>query len=73
MSVSFAHDIRPLFTAQDIEHMGFVFDLSQFDDVVANAGLIHKRLADKSMPPDNPWPDADIAKFRQWIDDGMQP
>ena len=73
MRLSFAQDIRPLFTDQDIEHMGFVFDLSDFDDVVANATLIHERLADKSMPPGNPWPDADIAKFRQWMDEGMKP
>jgi hypothetical protein len=65
--------IRPLFTAQDIEHMNFVFDLGDFDDVVANADVIYERLADKSMPPDDPWPDDQIAKFRQWIDGGMNP
>ena len=44
---SFAKDIRPLFTAEDISHMSFKFDLSSFDDVkrtapafsIASAGL----------------------------------
>jgi hypothetical protein len=73
MSLSFAVDILPLFTAEDIEHMDFVFDLSSYDDVVANAREIYERLAEKTMPPGDPWSDADIAKFRQWIDDGMNP
>ena len=73
MSLSFANDIRPLFTAEDIEHMNFVFDLSSYDDVVANATLIYERLAEKTMPPDDPWSDADIAIIRRWIDDGMNP
>jgi hypothetical protein len=73
MPLSFARNIRPLFTAQDIEHMNFVFDLSDFADVVANAELIYERLADQTMPPDDPWPDAQIAQFRQWIDEGMNP
>ena len=73
MPLSFAQDIRPLFTTQDIEHMNFVFDLSDFDDVVANAELIYERVVDKSMPPGDPWSDEQIAKFRQWIDGGMNP
>ena len=73
MNLSFAQDIRPLFTIEDIEHMAFVFDLNDFADVMANAELIYARLVDKSMPPDQPWPDAEIAKFRQWIDAGMKP
>jgi len=24
------------------------------------------------MPPDEPWPDDRIAKFKQWIDGGMK-
>ena len=73
MSLSFAQDIRPLFTSDDIEHMDFAFDLNRFADVVAHAELIYTRLADQSMPPDQPWPAAQIARFRQWIDEGMQP
>lgn len=73
MSLSFAQDIRPLFRTEDIEHMDFAFDLNDVADVVAHAELIYARLADKSMPPDQPWPAAQIAQFRQWIDEGMNP
>ena len=73
MSLSFAQDIRPRFRPEDIEHMAFAFDLNDFADVVANAELIYARLADKSMPPDQPWPAAEIAKFRQGIDAGLHP
>jgi hypothetical protein len=71
--VSFAQDIRPLFTREDMEHMGYAFDLGEFSAVVAHAELIYERLADQSMPPANPWPQTDIARFRQWIDQGMHP
>jgi hypothetical protein len=73
MNLSFASDIRPLFTEEDISHMSYVFDLSDYADVKANATSIYERLADKSMPPDEPWPDEQIARFRQWIDQGMKP
>jgi hypothetical protein len=35
--VSFANDIRPLFTQIDINHMAFFCDLSSYDDVKTNA------------------------------------
>jgi hypothetical protein len=73
MSLSFARDIRPLITDTDIEHMDYIFDLSSFNDVAANAALIYERLADKSMPPGKPWSDAQIASFKEWMDGGMNP
>ncbi len=72
MALSFATDIRPLFRQGDIDCMkDFGFDLGELADVRMNAASIHERLADKTMPEDGPWSDADIAKFQQWIDDGM--
>ena len=38
---SFARDVRPLFRDSDIEEMQFAFDLSQYDDVKANADGIY--------------------------------
>jgi hypothetical protein len=79
MAVSFAKEIRPLFTDIDIEHMSFFCDLSNYDDVKANAAVILGRLNGSGgtrMPPDfsgGPWPDANIALFQQWIKDGTQP
>jgi hypothetical protein len=68
---SFAKDIRPLFTDEDVEHMlDFDLDMGSYDSVKENAENIYERVADGSMPPGAPWPDAIIARFRQWIDEG---
>jgi hypothetical protein len=71
----FTKDIRPLFTKRDVEQMKSTagFDLSKFEDVRRHAGRIFFRLSTKTMPPDRPWPDNQIAKFKQWIDGGMKP
>ena len=79
MAVSFAKQIRPLFTDMDVEHMSFFCDLSSYDDVKTNASAILGRLngtAGVRMPPDfagGPWPQENIALFEQWIKDGTQP
>ena len=72
MALAFAKDIRPLFREGDIACMRrFGFDLSQLSDVRMNAAQIYERLEDKSMPEDGPWPDEQIAKFKEWMDEGM--
>ena len=75
MPVSFANDIRPLFRDDpDVEAMkGFGLDLSSYDDVKAQADAIYARLADGSMPCDDPWPNGHVARFKQWMDEGMAP
>jgi hypothetical protein len=75
MALSFAADIRPLFRdSPDIDAMkSFGLDLSSYDDVKAQAEAIYSRLDDGSMPCDDPWPKEQIAKFKQWMDDGMAP
>ena len=80
--VSFATDIRPLFTQLDIDHMADSFDLSKFEDVKLRAQLILRRLKGQGgrvMPPppeddgDGPWSAEKIALFQSWIDGGCQP
>lgn len=72
MPLSFAADIRPLIRPTDIECMkDYDIDLSRAGGVRANAALIYERLAEKSMPEDGPWDDERIARFKQWMDDGM--
>jgi hypothetical protein len=75
MALSFAKDIRPLFRdSPDVEAMkSFGLDLSSYDDVKANADAIYSRLEDGSMPCDDPWPKEQVARFKQWMDDGMAP
>lgn len=75
MASSFAKDIRPLFRdSPDIDTMkGMGIDLSSYEDVKAHAEGILSRLEDGSMPCDGPWPAEQIARFKQWIKEGMAP
>lgn len=75
MPLSFAKDIRPLFRDEpDVEVMkSFGMDLSAYADVKTHADNILVRLEDGSMPCDEPWPQAQIDRFRQWISEGMAP
>jgi hypothetical protein len=79
MAVSFAADIRPLFTDTDVDHMSFFCNLASYDDVKANASEVLSRLngtgGNQMPPPSNggPWPSAKIALFERWIDGGCQP
>lgn len=75
MATSFATDIRPLFREMDIEEMKVngPFDLSKIDDVKKNAKSIFQRLSDGDMPCDASWSAAHVQKFKQWVDEGMQP
>jgi hypothetical protein len=68
--MSFEQDIRSLFRAQDVDEMSWAFDLSAYEDVSEHAEDIYERLSDGTMPCDSPWPDEDVARFRQWIDAG---
>lgn len=74
MALSFSQDIRPLIRQGDIDCMKDYggFDLGKVSDVRRNAAHIYERLSDKSMPEDGAWSDQNIAKFKQWMDDGMK-
>ena len=69
-ALSFAEDIRPLFREKDIEEMKDIsgFDLSAYDDVREWASGIYARLADGSMPCDEPWSEERVAKFKRWME-----
>lgn len=72
---SFAADIRPLFTPSDVSCMKMFggFDLSKYDDVKNHAANIHARLDLGDMPPNGRWPQADIDRFKAWMDAGFPP
>jgi hypothetical protein len=76
--VSFAADIRPLFTDIDIDHMSWFCDLSAYADVKANAAEIFDRLngvGGRVMPPPpaKAWPTEKIDLFKAWMDGGYAP
>lgn len=75
MAVSFAKDIRPLFRDDlDVESMkAYGMDLSDFEDVKKHAAEILRTVDEGSMPCDMQWTAEQVALFKQWIDDGMNP
>jgi len=77
-ALSFATDIRPLFTDTDVEHMkGFGLDLSSRDDVARRAKDIFSVVTAGTMPPPaeggDPWSQEMCETFRQWMSQGCPP
>jgi hypothetical protein len=79
MPISFATDIRHLFTDEDVNHMSTFFDLRDFEDNKANATNILQRLKGQGglrrmPPPPRPaWSPEQINLYEQWISDGCHP
>ncbi len=75
--LSFARDIRPLFTDIDVDHMqGYGIDLSSLDEVVAHADSIYDVVSDGSMPPPGTgtrWTPEMCARFKAWQTQGCKP
>jgi hypothetical protein len=77
-AVSFARDIRPMYTATDIAHMQFFCDLSSRADNQQHAQEILRRLKGQGgqimpPPPAQPWTAQQIGRYQSWIDGGFQP
>lgn len=77
-SLSFARDVRPMFTETDIEHMqGFGMNLGNKDDVTEHADAIYAAVSDGSMPPDysgeEPWTQEMCQRFKRWQEQGCPP
>ena len=83
MATSYGKDILPLFRPQDVQCMArarVLLDQAQwmldpagdgrFADH-AHARLVGERLANKSMPPDGPWPADHIARYLDWMAGGF--
>lgn len=75
-SVSFDADIKPIF-AQFVGEMRWRFDLTNYDDVRANAAQIYSFIRssdpDGRMPPPpfEPLTLEQVARFKTWIDEGF--
>jgi hypothetical protein len=77
-SLSFATDIRPMFTEMDVEHMKPAgIDLSDRNDVQKHADAIYETVSSGSMPPQGSgearWTSEMCETFKQWRDDGCPP
>jgi hypothetical protein len=76
-ALSFAKDIRPMFTEVDVAHMkNLGLDLSSFDEVKKNGDPIYKLVSDGSMPPEGTgerWTTGMCATFKRWQEQGCPP
>lgn len=78
MATSFANDIAPIFR-RFRANMLWRFDLTDYDQVKANAAIIQVFITadpDSRMPPANygpPLSAAQIATFQLWIQEGYPP
>ncbi len=79
MAVSFAQDIRPLFTDMDIAHMKDLgVALEDFDYMrdPTHAQNVLNAVSSGAMPPrhsgEPPWSPANVQLLRDWIAAGCQ-
>jgi hypothetical protein len=85
MEVSYEKNILPLFRPQDVQCMARArVLLDQADWMLdptgggpfadhANARLVGEKIAARTMPPDAPWPDQQIALYQSWMATGFRP
>ena len=73
-ALSFAKDIRPLFSDTDVAHMAAMMDLSSRDEAAEHAAAISSVVREGSMPPGGPrWTDAMCDAFDEWVKQGCPP
>lgn len=76
--LSFAKDIRPIFTAMDVDHMTRLgMNLGDRDTVLQNAAAIYAAVSSGSMPPpasgEPRWTPEMCERFKTWWDQGGLP
>ena len=75
-SLSFARDIRPLFTDVDVAHMRPIgIDLSDRASVAEHANAILETVTAGTMPPPGTsqrWTGEMCETFKRWRDEGCQ-
>lgn len=75
--LSFAKEIRPMFTQLDVDHMSAMMDLSSRDSVFENADAIYETVSTGRMPPrssgEAAWTAEMCATFKEWQDQGGPP
>lgn len=74
ISLSFARDIRPMFTEMDIDHMKKAMDLGNRDGVYQHADAIYQSVVSGRMPPASSgeprWTPDMCEKFKRWQEQG---
>lgn len=77
-ALSFATDIRPMFTELDVAHMKPAgIDLSDAAEVKTNAAAIYATVSEGTMPPRSSgearWSSEMCERFKRWVDQGCAP
>ena len=77
-SLSFAKDIRPMFTDTDVDHMRSAgLDLSSHDEVAKSADAIYETVSAGTMPPpgsgEQRWSTEMCDRFKRWQEQGCPP
>jgi hypothetical protein len=75
-TLSFAGDIRPMFTDIDVAHMKNAgIDLSDKDEVMTHADAIYQTVSAGTMPPPSSgearWTPEMCDRFKRWQDAGF--
>lgn len=70
-TLSFARDIRPMFTDMDVAHMKIAgIDLSDRDEVITHADAIYQTVSTGAMPPSSSgearWTAQMCDRFKNW-------
>jgi hypothetical protein len=80
MAVSFAHDVRPLFTDMDVAHMrnsGVLLDNFDYMRDPTHAQNVLDKVSAGTMPPrssgEPAWSPENVQLFRDWMAAGYQP
>jgi hypothetical protein len=71
--LSFARDIRPMFTDIDILHMMSSMNLGERDSVFEHADAIYATVSSGEMPPPDTgerWTSEMCATFKTWMEQG---
>ncbi len=73
-NLSFARDIRPMFTDTDVNHMRKLLDLSDRDSVFTHGATIYDTVTTGKMPPPSSgeprWTAEMCSRFKTWLDQG---
>lgn len=75
-TLTYSHDIRPLFRDKDIACMvprGKILNDATWMCTPANAQQVFNVVSTGRMPPDAAWPPERVALFKQWMDQGLKP
>jgi hypothetical protein len=72
--LSFAKDIRPMFTGMDVDHMKALMNLAQRDSVFEHAKAIYETVSSGKMPPPSSgeprWTAEMCDRFKDWWEQG---